>query len=132
MPETEKELGISGGESGAGKAGSVAWLPPASPWAVPPFPTDDLLSGARPSRQQGQDTQASEQLLSLLPLLLFCGPQCPPLQTAKSQGLKAVAGSGVKGEVSLEARWQQAPEKPKAAPSPEGWQGGETVVVSCT
>lgn len=132
MPETEKELGISGGKSAAGKVGGVAWLPPAPPWAVPPFPTDDLFSGSRPCPQQGQDTQASDRLLSLLPLLLFCGPQRPPLQTAKSQGLKAVAGSGVKGEVSLKARWQQAPEKPKAAPSPEGRQGGETVVVSCT
>lgn len=72
---------------------------------------DDLLSRSRPRPQQGQDTQASDRLLSLLPLLLFRGPQRPPLQTAKSQGLKAVAGSGVKGEVYLGGKMAAGPRE---------------------
>lgn len=45
---------------------------------VLPFLADDLLSRALASPQQGQDTQASDQLLSFLLLLLFHGHQHPP------------------------------------------------------
>lgn len=69
---------------------------------VLPFLADDLLSRALASPQQGQDTQAPDQLPSLLLLLLFHGHQHPPSppQTTplSARGLNAVLQGKVKEE----------------------------------
>lgn len=101
---------------------------------MPWFLTDDWAASstllalwlfrALASPQQGQDTWASDHLLSLLTLLLFCGHQPPHPETTQLSALstQGCCRGGVKPQETWGRKWPR--EAPSRWPSPEDGEVG--------